>query len=173
VLEPTAAADAVGGGTTDLALGSRRRWSVRVMAAEPPTPLADGAVACAISHTLNYSLANAARGAALRELLALYAPAGNTTARRQIDGIRSVSVKPVVRRLPVPGPLAYGRGLEVAVTVDDLAFEGASACTLGSVLEQFFARYVSLNSFTETVLRSGSRDEINRWVPRWGARPTL
>jgi type VI secretion system protein ImpG len=73
----------------------------------------------------------------------------------------------------VPGPLAFGRGLEVAVTVDELAFEGASACTLGSVLEQFFARYVSLNSFAETVLRSGSRDEINRWVPRWGARPTL
>ncbi len=145
----------------------------------PYAPLADGAVAWrAISHlSLNYfSLANAASdegAAALRELLALYAPAGDTTARRQIDGIRSVTVKPVVRRLPVPGPLAFGRGLEIAVTVDDLAFEGASACTLGSVLEQFFARYVSLNSFTETVLRSGSRDEINRWVPRWGARPTL
>ena len=172
----------VGGGTTDLALEiSAPVQSVRVVSgpSRPYAPLADGAVAWrAISHlSLNYfSLANAASdegAAALRELLALYAPAGDTTARRQIDGIRSVTVKPVVRRLPAPGPLAFGRGLEVAVTVDDLAFEGASACTLGSVLEQFFARYVSLNSFTETVLRSGSRDEINRWVPRWGARPTL
>jgi type VI secretion system protein ImpG len=172
----------IGGGTTDLALEiSAPVASVRVIGgpSRPYAPLADGAVAWrAISHlSLNYfSLANASPeegAAALRELLGLYAPAADTTARRQIEGIRSVMVKPVVRRLPVTGPLAFGRGLEVAVTVDDMAFEGASACTLGSVLEQFFARYVSLNSFTETTLRSGSRDEINRWVPRWGARPTL
>jgi type VI secretion system protein ImpG len=172
----------IGGGTTDLALEiSAPVQSVRVVGgpSRPYAPLADGAVAWrAISHlSLNYfSLANTSPeegAAALRELLGLYAPAADSTARRQIEGIRAVSVRPVVRRLPATGPLAFGRGLEVAVTVDDLAFEGASACTLGSVLEQFFARYVSLNSFTETVLRSGSRDEINRWVPRWGARPTL
>ena len=78
-----------------------------------------------------------------------------------------------MRRLPGPGPLAFGRGLEITVTVDELAFEGASAFLLGWVLEQFFARHVSINSFTETVLRSDSRAEINRWVPQWGARPTL
>jgi type VI secretion system protein ImpG len=54
-----------------------------------------------------------------------------------------------------------------------LAFEGGSACLLGAVLARFFARHVSINSFTQTVLRSDSRDEINRWAPRWGARPTL
>jgi type VI secretion system protein ImpG len=54
-----------------------------------------------------------------------------------------------------------------------MAFEGGSAYTLGSVLDQYFARYVSINSFTETVLRSETRGEINRWVPHWGARPTL
>jgi len=41
------------------------------------------------------------------------------------------------------------------------------------VLSRFLGRYVSMNSFTETVLRSGNRGEINRWVPPWGARPTL
>jgi type VI secretion system protein ImpG len=172
----------LGGGTTDMALEiAAPVSSVRVISgpSRPYAPLADGAVSWrAISHlSLNYfSLANSAPddgAAALRELLGLYAPAGDASARRQIDAVRSVSVKPVVRRLPVPGPLAFGRGLEVDVTVDELAFAGGSACMLGSVLEQFFARYVSINSFTETILRSGSRDEINRWVPRWGARPTL
>ena len=38
-----------------------------------------------------------------------------------------------------------------------LAFEGASAFLLGSVLDRFFARHVSMNSFTETVLRSEAR----------------
>jgi type VI secretion system protein ImpG len=82
-------------------------------------------------------------------------------------------VSPVVRRLQWPGPLAFGRGLEITLTVDDLAFEGASAFLLGSVLHRFFTRYVSLNSFTETVLRSEGRGELTRWTPEWGTRPTL
>jgi type VI secretion system protein ImpG len=145
----------------------------------PYAPLADGAVAWrAISHlSLNYfSVVNASpeQGAsALRELLGLYAPAADQAARKQIEGIRVVSVKPVTRRLPGAGPIAFGRGLAITVTVDDLVFEGGSASLLGAVLSQFFARHVSINSFTETVLRSDNRDEINRWVPRWGARPTL
>jgi type VI secretion system protein ImpG len=121
--------------------------------------------------------------AALRDLLELYAPSTDVAARKQIENVRSVRVNRVVRRLPplprgagekTTGPsLAFGRGLEITVDVDELGYEGGSAFVLGSVLAQFFSRYVSINSFTETVLRSLSRGEINRWVPQWGARPTL
>ena len=41
---------------------------------------------------------------------------------------------------------------------------------LGAVLERFFAKYVSINSFTETVLRSIQRGEIMRWRPTAGLR---
>jgi type VI secretion system protein ImpG len=82
-------------------------------------------------------------------------------------------VNRVVRRLPGSGPIAFGRGLEIIVEVEELAFEGGSAYLLGAVLDQYFARYVSINSVTETVLRSQSRGEISRWRPHWGARPTL
>ncbi|MGH9350088.1 MAG: type VI secretion system baseplate subunit TssF [Vicinamibacterales bacterium] len=155
--------------------------SVRVIGgpSRPYARLADGAVAWrAISHlSLNYlSLVDATEqegATALRDLLELYAPGAEAGARRQIDGVRSIHVAPVVRRLPHRGPLAFGRGLEITVGVDDLAFEGGSMYLLGSVLDRYFARYVSINSFTETVLRSGNRGEINRWMPHWGARPTL
>ena len=50
---------------------------------------------------------------------------------------------------------------------------GGSAFLLGSVLNQFFSRYVSINSFTETALRALGRGEINRWMPQWGTSPTL
>ena len=106
------------------------------------------------------------------DLLELYAHGGDHSARRQIEGIRSVRVDRIVRRLKAPGPLAFGRGLEITVQVDELAYEGASAFMLGSVLDRYFARHVSINSFTETVLRSENR-EINRWEQQWGARPTL
>jgi type VI secretion system protein ImpG len=41
------------------------------------------------------------------------------------------------------------------------------------VLDRYFARHVSINSFTETVLRTDARREINRWALEAGARPTL
>ena len=113
------------------------------------------------------------RASALRDLLELYAASSDVSARRQIEGIRSVRVGRVVRRLDGAGPLAFGRGLEIALLVDEMAFEGASAFLLGSVLDRYFARHVSINSFTETVLRSEHRGEINRWGSQWGARATL
>jgi len=94
-------------------------------------------------------------------------------ARRQIEGIRSVKVQRVVRRLREPGPLAFGRWLEITVNVDELAFEGSSAYVMGAVLDRYFARHVSINAFTETVLRSDARGEISRWGMQQGARPTL
>jgi type VI secretion system protein ImpG len=155
--------------------------SVRVVSgpSRPYGAIADGAIAWrAISHlSLNYlSLVNSTpqEGAtALRELLEIYATTSDISARRQIEGIRSVNVARVVRRLPSRGPIAFGRGLEITLDVDEMAFEGGSAFLLGAVLDRYFARYVSLNSMTETVLRSQNRGEINRWMPSWGTRPTL
>jgi type VI secretion system protein ImpG len=39
------------------------------------------------------------------------------------------------------------------------------------VLDRFFARYVSINSFVQTVLRTSARGEILRETPRCGTRP--
>jgi type VI secretion system protein ImpG len=133
-----------------------------------------------ISHlSLNYlSLidgdgAPGASAAALREMLSLYADLADPTLRRQIEGVREIGATGTTRSLPVPGPTVYGRGLEVTVTCDESAYEGASAFLLGAVLERFFAKYVSLNSFTETVLRTVQRGEVMRWPSRTGLRPTL
>jgi type VI secretion system protein ImpG len=155
--------------------------SVRTISgpSRPYSAIADRAIAWrAISHlSLNYlSLVNASgpqAAGALRDLLELYATTTDVSARRQIEGIQSVNVRRVVRRLPTRGPIAFGRGLEITVDVDEMAFEGGSAFLLGAVLERHFARYVSLNSVTETVLRSMGRGEINRWTANWGTRPTL
>jgi type VI secretion system protein ImpG len=172
----------MGVGKTDLSLDAAAPiTSIRVIGgpSRPYAPLADGVISWrAISHlSLNYlSLVNAPPpegAAAMRALLELYAPGADASARKQIDGVRTMAVKPVVRRLPMPGPLAFGRGLEITVGVEEMAFEGGSAYLLGAVLHHFFTRYVSINSFTETVLRSGTRGEINRWMPQTGAKPTL
>lgn len=131
-----------------------------------------------ISHlSLNYlSLTDndAVRGAAaLREFLGLYANTGDAHTAKQIEGVRSVSTRQITGRLPTSGPITFGRGLEISLTLDEAAFEGSGVFLLGAVMERFFARYVSLNSFTETVIRSVDRGEIMRWPARIGQRQTL
>ena len=130
-----------------------------------------------ISHlALNYlSLTdgeNAQGAAALRELLRLYVPSGAAIASRQLDALLSVTSKPAVRRIPGAGPVCAGRGLEVTVTVDANAF-GGGAVLFGAVLDRFFAKYVSINGFTETVLRAPDRGELMRWPLQLGLRPQL
>jgi type VI secretion system protein ImpG len=131
-----------------------------------------------ISHlSLNYlSLADSSpeSGAeGLREILKLYADPGDRQAIKQIDGLRNIRYRPIVRRVEAPGPITFARGLEITLVFDEAAFEGQGVFVLGAVLEYFFARYVSLNSFTETVVTTQQRKEIVRWPVQMGKRQTL
>jgi len=111
------------------------------------------------------------RGAeSMRELLELYGPVAEAAVRKQINGVKSVTSKPAVQRVPSKGPIAFARGLEVSVLFDETAFEGTGVFLLGTVLDRFFARYVSINSFTRTVVKSVGRGEVMRWPARLGAR---
>ena len=131
-----------------------------------------------ISHlSLNYlSLTNTddAKGsAALREMLGLYADNNDAASIKQIEGVKSVTSRPVNGRIPTDGPITYGRGVEITVTCDDQAFEGTGIFMLGAVLDEFFSKYVTINSFTRTVIRSSDRGEIIRWPARVGTAHTL
>lgn len=131
-----------------------------------------------INHlSLNYlSLADtdSKKGAAaLRELLSLYADLSDSSVRKQIRGLHSVRSQSVTRALPGPGPLCFGRGLEITLECDEAAFQGSGVFVLASVLERFFAKYVSINSFTETVLTTPQRGEIMRWPTTSGLRHAL
>lgn len=131
-----------------------------------------------ISHlTLNYLSLDQrdsdAGAEMLRELLSLYVQPNDAAGLRQIEGIRTVSHRPIVRRVPSRGPIAYGRGLGIELELDESAFEGLGAVSLGAVLDRFFARYASINSFTELTLNSASRGEVKRWPARIGTRQVI
>lgn len=111
--------------------------------------------------------------AALRSVLRLYGPEQDSTWRRQTEGVLALRATPVTRRLPHRGPLAFGLGVQVELDVDELAYQGASAFVVGSVLEHFFARQAAINTFTETVLRSTTRGVLCRWPARVGAGAEL
>ena len=170
----------VGRGKTDFTLESGAPVkAVRVRSGPtPPRPshaLGDTAWRLIGHLSLNYlSIVDTEGGqgaTALRELLGLYGDLTDPDLRKQIDGIRRVSSRPIVRRLPGVRPVTYGRGLEVTVECDESAFEGTGVYLLGAVLARFFARYCTVNGFTETVLKT-DRGEA-RWPATIGRRPAL
>jgi type VI secretion system protein ImpG len=173
---------AVGTGRTDFSMEiSAPVEEIRCVArlTRPMPSHVEGEIAWrAVSHlSLNYlSLADSddeGGASALRDLLRLYGNASDPSIRRQIDGIKSILARPVSRRVALAGPIAFARGLEVTIRIDEEAFEGSSAFLLGAVLERFFAKYVSINSFTETVVRTVNRGQIMRWQAKVGQRHVL
>ena len=109
----------------------------------------------------------------LRQMLSLYANVNDPGVIRQLESIKTVSSNAVVRRMPIDGPITFGRGVEIEVTCDETGFEGMSLFLLGAVLDEFFAKHVSINTFTETVVSSEERGEVMRWPARVGRRQTL
>jgi len=107
---------------------------------------------------------------ALRALLALYASRAEPAQSRHVDGVRSVRTRRVTRRLPGPGPITFGRGLEIDLELADATFQEGGAFLLGTVLEVFFRRHVAINSFAETVLRTSERGELVRFPAHAGER---
>lgn len=171
-----------GGASSDLTLMTSapvERISFVGIPTRPTPALAEREVTWRlISHlSLNYLTltdASVEQGAsAVRELLSLYARLGAAGADAQIDSVQRLKVSPVDRRVPSSGPIVFGRGVRLELEVDEVPFAGVSPWLLGAVLDQFFARHVGINSFTEMALRSVQRGSIATWAPHIGRRPSV
>ena len=119
---------------------------------------------------------------ALKELLQLQLHTQRTGDSRQAlqakqlqieQGIHHVESQSSVQPMMVQGRITYARGLQITVTLEEEAFEGGSAFLFGSILNHFFTRYVSINSFTQTVIKTLERGEIMRWPVKIGAQNLL
>jgi len=173
---------AVGVGRTDFTMDvSAPVTSIRCLSGPtlPRASQAEGKLSWQlISHlSLNYLSLMDSKGSdgvgAFREILSLYADTDDRQIAKQIEGLSRVQSKPIVRRVKTPGPITFARGLEITLNFDEHNFEGTGVFMLGAVLEQFLAKYVSLNSFTETVIKTQQRGEIIRWPAQMGRRQII
>lgn len=119
-----------------------------------------------ISHlSLNYlSIANDGEDG-LKELLKLYDFENSPSNQQQIAGIVSLQSQYVTRRVGQ----AFCRGVQTTITLDEDKFVGTGLMLFACVLERFLGQYVSVNSFSQLVVRTLQRKEVLRqWPPRNG-----
>ena len=109
----------------------------------------------------------------IRDLLRLYTDYAEPVFTKQVDGLLNVESRPVVLRVPVSGPMCFGRGLEITLTFEESAYSGIGCFLLAAVLERFISKYVSINSYTQVVVKTRERGEIMRWPVRTGTRTLI
>lgn len=142
----------------------------------PRAPFAASEAAWRLIRQLNFNYQplseseHQAGGEALRNMLRLFVESADQDANRQIDGLVGCKTAPIIRRLPGNGLLTYGRGIHCELTVDENNFSGISPYLFGLIMENYIARHVSINVFTEMELRSMQRGTIGKWQARPGRR---
>jgi len=111
---------------------------------------------------------------ALHEILRLYCVSDTASAHKQVNGIRKMSQRKVVRRMGSEAWRGFVRGTEVTLTFDESLYAGSSAFLLASVLNHFLALYASTNSFTQLRIESLQRDgDWKLWPPMVGEKIIL
>lgn len=115
--------------------------------------------------SLNFlSLAAEGRGAdPLHALLDLYAERGDPVMARHVRSIARIESRSVVERLPIAGPMCFGRGTEITLHVDQSPLSGHSTLLLSALLSRLFARYSGINGFVRTKTRLLQRQEEVSW----------
>lgn len=106
---------------------------------------------------------------ALREILRLYCFSDHPETQHQISGIQEMSTRQVVRRVGSDAWRGFCRGIEITLVLDERLYVGSSAFLLASVLNRFFPLYVSINSFTQLIIKSKQKEGVwKKWEPMAG-----
>jgi len=152
----------------------------RITSLRKPTPslrpaFAQGLLWRKISHfSLNYLSLVEEGTAALQELLRLYNYSGSSYMERQIDSIRSVTSRRHFARVVTELSVSFVRGTRVEMEIDEDQFVGGRVYLFASILEYFLGLYVSMNSFSQLVVRTPQRKEaLREWQPRAGRKILL
>lgn len=120
------------------------------------------------------SLAEEGRNAEpLRAMLDLYADRGDPALARHARAVTRVRSRPVMERLPMGGPIAFGHGTEITLEVDEGLLSGASKLLLTALLAQLFTRHAAVNSFVRTRARVSQTQGEVAWPTRPGTRALI
>jgi type VI secretion system protein ImpG len=154
----------------------------RIRCLHKPTPPAyppqDGATLWALVSNLSLNhlpLSGGKEGLdALRSILRMYSFSDRPSEWQQINGIRTMSSRTVVRRVGQEAWRGFCQGTEISLTFDESMYVGTGAFLLAAVLHRCFPLFASMNSFTQLVIYSLQREgEWKRFPAVAGDQPLL
>ena len=107
----------------------------------------------------------------LKQTLRLYDRLGNKDNQAIIDGILKLEVSTGTARLRQGGRMVFCSGTRLCITVDEHYYSGSGVYLFGSVLNEFFSQFCTLNSFTQLTVQVQQRvDGRYTWPPSAGSR---
>ena len=107
---------------------------------------------------------------ALKELLTVFVSSESDLLKKQIESIIRVEtsiINKVVRHYGVAAPI---RGINITVTLDEAQLGSVHPFLFGSVLNHYFRRLVSINSFVQLRIDTLQQGHIATWPSEIGER---
>ena len=107
---------------------------------------------------------------ALKELLTVFVSSESDLLKKQIESIIRVEtsiINKVVRHYGVAAPI---RGINITITLDEAQLGGVHPFLFGSVLNHYFRRLVSINSFVQLRIDTLQQGHIATWPSEIGER---
>lgn len=107
---------------------------------------------------------------ALKELLTVFVSSESDLLKKQIESITQVEtsiINKVVRHYGVAAPI---RGINITITLDEAQLGGVHPFLFGSVLNHYFRRLVSINSFVQLRIDTLQQGHIATWSSEIGER---
>lgn len=128
-----------------------------------------------VSHlSLNYLSLVTEGKEALQEILELYNHSQASYFSDQIQSIASLKSSPHFSRVASSHGIVFARGLRIEMELEEERFSGGGAFLFAAVLDRFLGHYVSLNSFSQLIVRSRERrSPLYQCEPRTGNRILL
>lgn len=91
-----------------------------------------------------------------------------------IESVLDLRTRRSVELIRADGMVGFARGMEITIELDEERLVGLGSYLFASILDQFFALYASINSFTRLI--HGTRQSgavVKRWPIRSGTRELL
>lgn len=108
----------------------------------------------------------------LKTILIFYNFKNTISAKKNIDSILKVNCKKIVTRVIEKLYGAVCQGIEITIELDSEGFVGNEMFIFGNILDMFFAKYVTINSFSRLIFVVNG-EVYNKWPIRLGKKTLL
>lgn len=109
----------------------------------------------------------------LKELLSVFVHKDSNFLKKQIESISRVHIKPIRKIIRHHGSAASVRGVLLTIVLDETLLGGIHPFLFGSVLNHYFCRLVSLNSFIQLQVETIQQGRIACWPVLIGSRKLI